>query len=75
VLNLAMPRRDGLEAIPLLRSVDGAPAILVFSGYDGEQMAEPTRSLGGPPYVQKGGRAAEIREIIRTLAADLRASS
>jgi DNA-binding NarL/FixJ family response regulator len=75
VLNLVMPRRDGLEAIPLLRALDRPPEVLVFSGYRREQMAERTRALGAVAYVEKGGKPGEIREVVRTLADGLRRSS
>jgi DNA-binding NarL/FixJ family response regulator len=72
VLNLMMPRRDGLEAIPLLRALDAPPEVLVFSGYDAENAGARARSLGAVEYVQKGGSPGDIRRAVLTVAADLR---
>lgn len=75
VLNLLMPRRDGLEALPLLRALDRAPEILVFSGYSAEQMEPRALALGAAAYVQKGGSPGEIRDAVGALVRQLREPS
>lgn len=69
LLDLSMPGMDGLEAIPLLRTAAPSTAIVVFSGFAAERMAQPALSLGAVRYIEKGESLESVRAIVREVAA------
>jgi DNA-binding NarL/FixJ family response regulator len=54
LLDLAMPVRSGLEALPELRMVVPDARIIVFSGFAGSIVAEEVIALGATGYLEKG---------------------
>jgi DNA-binding NarL/FixJ family response regulator len=69
LLDLAMPRLDGLEAIGRLRIADPDVAIVVLSGFGSTRLAPAARRLGADSYIEKGRPLAEIREeVLRAIA-------
>jgi DNA-binding NarL/FixJ family response regulator len=54
LLDLAMPIRSGLEALPELRQVASDARIIVFSGFAGSIVAEQVIALGAVAYLEKG---------------------
>lgn len=54
LLDLAMPNRNGLEALPELRRVAPAAQIIVFSGFASATVAEQVLALGAASYLEKG---------------------
>ena len=64
VLDLAMPKRSGLEAIPELRRVAPAAQIVVFSGFARASVAEQVLALGAASYLEKG---ADPEAIVATI--------
>lgn len=54
LLDLAMPIRSGLEALPELRQVAPDARIIVFSGFAGATVAEDVIALGATDYLEKG---------------------
>lgn len=54
LLDLAMPRRNGLEALPDLRRVAPAARIVVFSGFASATVADDVVALGAAAYLEKG---------------------
>ena len=54
LLDLAMPNRNGLEALPELRRVAPAAQIIVFSGFASATVAEQVLALGAVSYLEKG---------------------
>ena len=54
LLDLAMPVRSGLEALPELRRVAPDARIIVFSGFAGTIVAEEVIALGAAAYLEKG---------------------
>lgn len=54
LLDLAMPIRSGLEALPELRQVAPDARIIVFSGFAGSIVAEQVIGLGAAGYLEKG---------------------
>lgn len=69
VLDLAMPRRTGLDAIPELRLVAPAARIIVFSGFSTASVAEEVLALGAARYLSKGADVDEINDAIEEVAA------
>lgn len=67
VLDVAMPRMDGLEALPLiLEAVEGV-RVVVLSGFNEGTMAENARAAGASHYVVKGAPLRELVELLETL--------
>ena len=54
LLDLAMPNRSGLDALPELRQVAPEARIIVFSGFAGTIVAEQVLALGAASYLEKG---------------------
>ncbi len=60
LLDLAMPKRSGLEALPELRRVAPDARIVVLSGFASANVAEEVIALGATSYVEKGADSAAI---------------
>ena len=68
VLDLSMPRLDGLEAIPLIRAAAPTAAIVVFSGYAAERIGAIALNGGATRYVEKGRALEDVRDAVREVA-------
>ena len=69
LLDLAMPKRSGLEAIPDLRRLAPQARIIVFSAFAGAAVAEQVLALGAASYLEKGASPDTIVALIEeTLA-------
>src|SRR5688500_14714542 len=66
VLDLAMPRMDGLQAIPEIREHIGAHGrIVVLSGFESERLGPQAIQTCADAYVEKGARAlAELPDFL-----------
>ena len=65
LLDLAMPKIDGLGALERLRDSATGPRVVVFSGYTGPQVAAAARRLGAVDCLEKGLAAAELTAALR----------
>jgi len=54
LLDLAMPRMDGLQALPLIREAVPGVQVIVLSGFDASSMAPHALAAGAVRYVEKG---------------------
>lgn len=68
LLDLAMPRMDGLQALPVIREVAPEARVVVLSGFDESRMATAATSAGAHAYLRKG---ASPDELIATVASVL----
>ena len=68
LLDLSMPRRTGLEALPEIKEVAPAARVIVFSGFDPAMMASDVLSRGADRYLEKGARPSEITAVIQEVA-------
>jgi DNA-binding NarL/FixJ family response regulator len=68
LLDLAMPRRTGLEALVELRRVAPAARIIVFSGFSMASVADEVIELGAVLYLQKGADPEAINDAIEKAA-------
>lgn len=60
LLDLSMPRMDGLEALPRLRQVTPQARIVVLSGFGEERMSSIAVERGASTYLEKGATPDEI---------------
>ena len=54
LLDLSMPEMDGLEALPRILAASPETVVVVFSGFDEQQLGRDARQLGAAAYVEKG---------------------
>ena len=69
VLDLAMPRRTGLDAIVELRQVAPQAKIIVFSGFSMAAIADRAIELGAVLFLSKGADPEAINDAIEQAAA------
>jgi DNA-binding NarL/FixJ family response regulator len=69
LLDLVMPRMDGLETLSELRKVAPATRVVVLSGLPESLMAKAVRDLGAAEFIEKGSDPATIAATIRQTAA------
>lgn len=60
LLDLAMPRMDGLEAIPAIRLLSPGTRIVVLSGFDSARMSGAATEAGADAYLEKGASMTDI---------------
>jgi DNA-binding response OmpR family regulator len=69
VLDLYMPVRDGLSALPELRHCSPASRVLVVSAHAGVEIFSKSRALGATACYEKLGFLRKIPEILARYAA------
>jgi DNA-binding NarL/FixJ family response regulator len=64
VLDLSMPRIDGLEVIRTLRAEMPGTKIVVASGFAASRLEALALELGASAYFEKGGTVEELRAAV-----------
>ena len=64
LLDLAMPVRSGLDALPELRQVAPDARVIVYSGFAGGIVADDVLALGAAGYLEKGAHPDTIVQTI-----------
>ncbi len=72
MLDLAMPRMDGLQALPLIREAVEGVRVIVLSGFDQGMMARKATAAGADGYLEKG---IPMEQLAKTLEGVLVATS
>lgn len=67
VLDLAMPRMDGLEAAAEIRRLLPDTRIVVRSAFSAERMAQRAIDAGADVYVEKGASSAQLLAVLNGL--------
>jgi DNA-binding NarL/FixJ family response regulator len=70
LLDLSMPRRTGLDALPEIRQVAPAAQIIVLSGFVASLIAEDVLKLGAARFIEKGADPELIATAIEEVAAE-----
>jgi len=68
LLDLSMPRCDGLEVIPLVRQVAPGCAVIVLSGFSASRLAPQVMAAGAHAYLEKGESFAVIQRAVHEVA-------
>ena len=70
MLDLRMPKKDGLQVVTELMSRSGAPKprIIVMTTYESEEDVRRALRAGAKGYLVKGAGAQQIREAVRKVA-------
>ena len=69
LLDLSMPRVDGLEALADLRAALPELGIVVLSGFEHERMAAKALALGADRYLEKAAGMEAVRAAVRAVHA------
>lgn len=64
LLDLAMPRMDGLQALPLIREAVAGVRVIVLSGFDAHTMASKARAAGADDYLEKGRAIGQLTSVV-----------
>jgi PAS domain S-box-containing protein len=64
LLDLTMPRMNGLEAFPEFRRLRGDVPVILCSGYDVKQSADQFSDLAFSGFLQKPYRLAELKSVL-----------
>src|SRR5215468_8613431 len=65
ILDLRMPKKDGLQVVTELMSRTPKPRIIVMTTYEGEEDVRRALSAGAKGYVLKGTKRDQILETVR----------
>jgi PAS domain S-box-containing protein len=68
LLDVSMPGRDGLAALPMVLDASPTTRVVMFSGFDAAGLAEHTRSLGAAEFLEKSVSLEELVERLVTIA-------
>jgi DNA-binding NtrC family response regulator len=66
VLDLTMPRLNGIEALAEIRLIAPAVPVVVMSGYSSEELADRFAGTALIGIIQKPFRADQLVDLIRT---------
>jgi DNA-binding NarL/FixJ family response regulator len=69
LLDLSMPRLEGIDAIAAMRERSPQSRIVALSGFTAEDMADVAIARGAHAYVEKSADMETIRETVRAAAA------
>lgn len=64
LLDIAMPRLDGLQTLPALKKKHPDMKVVVLSSFGAVEMRQKTVSLGADGYVEKGESLQRIGETV-----------
>lgn len=64
LLDMAMPRMDGLQALPLIRDAVPDVRVIVLSGFNQSTLEKEALAAGADRYVVKGGPMSELLDVI-----------
>ena len=69
LLDLSMPRRTGLDALPEIRQVAPAAQVIVLSGFVASLIEDDVLALGAARFIEKGVDPDVIADAIEDVAA------
>lgn len=69
LLDVAMPRMDGLQALPAIKAAHPLTKVVVLSAFSEVEMLEKASGRGADAYLEKGEILQQIRETIRRVHA------
>ena len=64
VLDLMMPKMDGLEVLQTIRKIDSDVAVIIFTGYPSLDSAVQSMKLDAVDYLKKPFNPDEFREVL-----------
>lgn len=70
VLNITMPRKNGLEAAREIRNVAPNTAVIILSTHADEQFIREARTCGASAYINKSDAGIKLVQAVESAAAD-----
>src|SRR5687768_4535597 len=71
LLDVSMPVKDGLEALPDIRSVSPNAKVVMLSGFEASRLASTAIASGAAAYLEKGIPPGQlVTELLRILGQD-----
>ena len=71
LLDVSMPVKDGLEALPDIRSVSPGAKVVMLSGFEASRLASTALASGASAYLEKGIPPGElVSELLKVLNPD-----
>ena len=71
LLDVSMPVKDGLEALPDIRSVSPNAKVVMLSGFEASRLASTALESGAAAYLEKGIPPNElVSELLKVLGRD-----
>jgi two-component system response regulator NreC len=67
VMDLNMPKLNGVDATREIREKPGAPKVVILSMYDGEEYVRPAIRAGASGYLLKGSGLSDLVSAIRAV--------
>lgn len=64
ILDLMMPKLDGIEALKKIRKIDSDVAVVIFTGYPNLETAVESMKLEAVDYIKKPFNVDEFREVL-----------
>lgn len=64
LLDVAMPKMDGLQALPAIREVAPSAKVVMLSAFSATEMAEKAHNGGADAYLEKGELFEKMAETI-----------
>ncbi|RYE83675.1 MAG: response regulator [Myxococcales bacterium] len=64
ILDLMMPKMDGIEVLRQIRKVDSDVAVVIFTGYPNLESAVATMKLDAVDYITKPFQVDELRAVV-----------
>ena len=75
LLDVSMPVKDGLEALPDIRSVSPNAKVVMLSGFEASRLASTALESGAAAYLEKGIPPGElVNELLKVLGPDPQAA-
>jgi DNA-binding NarL/FixJ family response regulator len=68
LMDVMMPRLDGIEATRALKAVPGAPAVVVCTTDDDEHLRRAALDAGADSFVLKRNLGTQVEGLVRALA-------
>lgn len=68
LMDVRMPRVDGVAATRLLRATDGAPPVLALTTFDDDEVLAGMLRAGAAGFVLKGVPAEDLQRAVRVVA-------
>ena len=71
LLDVSMPVKDGLEALPDIRNVSPTTKVVMLSGFEASRLASTALESGASAYLEKGIPPGElVSELLKVLGSE-----
>ena len=67
ILDLKLPKKDGLELLGDIKAVDPNATVIIITGYQSASLAEKAIRLGAKDYLTKPFEKESLRKTVREL--------